>query len=162
MNTGTPSPLTDPINKNDGGVDNTTSSHSRGWFIDDVFQTRQQRTKADVVLLSLDTGESWFAETVTCGVPMNFLMDTGASKSVMSHRKFMSIPETERPRLGKMNVKFQVANGEVIAALGGAHMAIDLYGHKFRLPIFLFNLVRSEERRVGKDGSEPCRSLWCP
>ncbi len=41
-------------------------------------------------------------------------MDTDASKSVMSKKRFMSLLETFSPKLCNTKIKFQDANGEVI------------------------------------------------
>ncbi len=67
-------------------------------------------------------------------------MDSGASKSVMSSKRFMSIPELFRPKLCNSRMKFQVANGDVLNAIGVAHVSIQLYGYTFKLPIFVFDL----------------------
>ncbi len=35
-----------------------------------------------------------------------------------------------------MNMRFQVANGEVLPSIGVAHVTICMYGYTFNLPIF--------------------------
>ncbi len=67
-------------------------------------------------------------------------MDSGASKSVMSSKLFMSIPELFRPKLCNTRMKFQVANGEVLNAIGVAHVSIQMYEDTFKLPIFVCDL----------------------
>ncbi len=79
--------------------------------MDDVYHTTRSRTKADVILLKMNSGDAWFANASINGTPFKFLMDSGASKSVMSSIRFMSIPDGFRPQLCKTRQIFQVANG---------------------------------------------------
>ncbi len=72
--------------------------------------------------------------------PFKFHMDLGASKSVMSSKWFMSIPDLFRPKLSNIRMKFQIANGEVINAMGVAHISVQMYGYMFKLPIFICDL----------------------
>ncbi len=58
----------------------------------------------------------------------------------MSTKRFMSIPELFRPKLGNTRMKFQVANREVLNAIGVAHVSIQLYGYTFKLLIFVCDL----------------------
>ncbi len=88
----------------------------------------------------MDSGDAWFAEAFVNGTRFKFLMDTGASKSVMSSKRFMSIPEPFRLHLCNTRMKFQVANGEVISSMGVAHVYIQMYGYMFKLPIFVCDL----------------------
>ncbi len=46
------------------------------------------KPKSDVVLLKLNSGDAWFADATVNGTAFKFLMDTGASKSVMSMKCF--------------------------------------------------------------------------
>ncbi len=71
---------------------------------------------------------------------MQLLMDSGASKSVMSSKRFISIPELFLPKLCNTRMKFQVANREVLNAIGIAHVSIQKYGYTFNLPIFVCDL----------------------
>ncbi len=84
--------------------------------------------------------EAWFANASVNGTPFKFLMDSGASKSFMSLKRFMSIPELFRPKLCNTRMKFQVANGEVLNAIVVAHVCIQMYGYTFKLPIFVCDL----------------------
>ncbi len=52
----------------------------------------------------------------------------------------MSIPELFRPKLCNTGMKFQVANGEVLNAIGVAHVSIQMYRYTFKLPIFVCDL----------------------
>ncbi len=79
--------------------------------MDDVYYTTRWKPKADIILLKMDSGDAWFADASVNGTPFKFLMDSGASKSVMSSKQ--SIPEVFRPNLCNTRKKFQVANGEV-------------------------------------------------
>ncbi len=67
-------------------------------------------------------------------------MDTGASKSVISSKRFMSIPESLRPPLYNKRMRFQVTNAEVLSSTGVAHVIIQMYGYTFNLPIFVCDL----------------------
>ncbi len=63
-----------------------------------------------------------------------------ASKSVMSSKRFTSVPELFRPKLCNTRMKFQVASGEVLNSIGVAHVSIQLYGYTFKLPIFVCDI----------------------
>ncbi len=108
--------------------------------MDDVHQTIRSKPKADVVLLKINSGDAWFANASVNGTKFKFLMDTGASKSVMSMKSFKSIPELFRPQLHNMRMRFQVANGEVLLSMGVAHVTICMYGYTFNLPIFVCDM----------------------
>ncbi len=56
-------------------------------------------------------------------------MNTGASKSVISLKCFMSIPEIFRPQLCNTRMKFQVDNGELLFSTDVAHVSIQMYGY---------------------------------
>ncbi len=88
----------------------------------------------------MDSGDVWFADASVNGTCFKFLMDTGASKSVMSSKRFMYIPELFRPQSCNTRMKFQVNNGEVISSMGVAHVSIQMYGYTFKLPIFVCDL----------------------
>ncbi len=85
-------------------------TYSRDWFVDDVYYTTRTKPKSDVILLKMDSGEAWFANASVNGTPFKFLMDSGASKNVMSSKLFMSIPELFRPKLCNTRIKFQFAD----------------------------------------------------
>ncbi len=63
-------------------------ANSRNWLADDIYQTMRLKPKSDVVLLKLNSGDAWFADATVNGTAFKFLMDTGASKSVMSMKCF--------------------------------------------------------------------------
>ncbi len=88
----------------------------------------------------MDSGEACFANASVNGTPFKFLRDSGANKTDMSSKWFMSIPELFRPKLCNTGMKFQVANGEVLNAIGVAHVSIQMYGYSFKLPIFACDL----------------------
>ncbi len=79
-----------------------------------MYFTSNSNPKAGVVLLMLDSGDTWFADASIIGTPFKFLMDSGVSKSVMSLKQFMQIPDLFQPKLSNTRMTFQVANGEVI------------------------------------------------
>ncbi len=62
------------------------------------------------MLLKMESGDAWFAAASVNRTPFKFLMDNGASKSVMSSKRYMSIPEMFRPQLCNTRMKFQVVN----------------------------------------------------
>ncbi len=94
--------------------------------MDDVYYMTGTKPKSDIILLRMDSGEAWFANAFVNGTPFKFLMDSGASKCVMSLKRFMSIPELFRPKLCITRIKFQVANcmthSSLWADLGGTIM----------------------------------------
>ncbi len=82
--------------------DNQSHTYSRKLLLNDVYHTTRSKPKSDVILLKMNNGDAWFADASVNGTPIKFLMDTGASKSVMSSKRFMSIPELFRPKLYNM------------------------------------------------------------
>ncbi len=86
----------------------------------------------------MDFGDAWFEDTSVNGTSFKFLMDTGDNKSVMSSKRFMSIPEMFRPQL--YNTSPQVASGEVLSSMGVAHVTVQMYGYTFKLPILVCDL----------------------
>ncbi len=52
--------------------------------MEDVYYTTRPKPKSDIILLKMDSGESWFANAPVNGTPFKFLMDSEASKSVIS------------------------------------------------------------------------------
>ncbi len=108
--------------------------------MDNVYNTIPSNPKADVVLLKLDSDDAWFADASINGTPFKFLMDSGASKSVKSSKHFMSISDLFRPMLSNTRMKFQVANEEVINAMGVAHTSVQMYKCMFKLPIVVCDL----------------------
>ncbi len=111
--------------------DDQSHTYSRNWLVDDVYQTIRMKPKSDVVLLKIGSGDALFVDASVNGTSFKFLMDTGASKSIMSMKRFLTIPELFRPTLYNTKMKFQVANGEVIASMGVAHVTISMYGFHF-------------------------------
>ncbi len=124
---------------NDGSNDQSPT-YSRDWLVDDVYYTTCSKPKSDVILLKMDSGDAWFADASVNGTAFKFKMDTGASKSVMSSKCFMSIPEMFLPQLYNTRMKFQIANGEVLSSMGVAHLSIRMYGYTFKLLIFVCDL----------------------
>ncbi len=76
------------------------------------------KPKSDVVLFKMSSGDAWFAHASVNGTSFKFLMATGASKSVMSMKRFLTIPELFPPKLYNTRMKFQVANREALASMG--------------------------------------------
>ncbi len=108
--------------------------------MDEVFQTIRSKPKADVVLLKMNSGDAWFADASVNGTKFKILIDTGASKSVMSKKSFKSIPELFRPQLRNTRIRFQVANGEVLPSIGVAYVTICMYVYTYNLPIFVCDM----------------------
>ncbi len=79
---------------NDEGNDQS-HTYSRDWLVDDVYHTTRSKPKSDVILLKINSGGAWFADASVNGTSFKFLMDTGTSKSVMSSKRFMFIPERD-------------------------------------------------------------------
>ncbi len=76
-------------------------------------------------------------------------MDSGASKSVISLKQFMSIPELFQSNLCNTRMKFQVAKEEILSAMGVANISIQMYGYTF-LPIFVCDLADSTATTLGQ------------
>ncbi len=115
-------------------------TYSIDWLVDNVYHTTHSKTKSDVILLKMNSGDAWFSDSSVSGTSFRFLMDTRDSKSVMSSKRFMSIPEPFRPQLYDTRMKFQVANEEVLSSMDVAHVTIQMYGYTFKLPIFICDL----------------------
>ncbi len=120
---------------------NQFHSNSRNWLAEDIYPMMHSKPKSDVVLLKLNSGDAWFADASVNGTPFKFLMDTGASKSVMSMKYFKSVPVLFQPELFNTRMKFQVANSEVLASMGVAHITICMYGYTFNLPIYVCDMA---------------------
>ncbi len=88
----------------------------------------------------MNSDDAWFADASVNGTSLKFLMDTQASKSVMSSKRFMFIPESLRPQLCNTRMKLQGANGEVLSSIGVEHVTTKMYGYTFNLPIFVCDL----------------------
>ncbi len=74
----------------------------------------------------MNTGpSSWFAPTEINGKMFNFLIDSGASRSVISRNFYDSLPEP-RPSIQNTTTKFRVANGSVNKAAGICHLPVTL------------------------------------
>ncbi len=110
---------------NDEGNDQS-HTYNRDWLVDDVYHTTSSKPKSDVILLEMESGDAWFADASVNGTSFQFLMDTGASKSVMSSKRVMSIPEMFRPQLYNMRMKFQVAKTEVLSSMNVAHVTTNV------------------------------------
>ncbi len=108
---------------NDEGNDQS-HTYSRNWLLDDVYHATQSKPKSDVILLKMNSGDAWFANTSIKGTPFKFLMDRGTSKSVMFSKQFMSIQQLFQQQLHNTRMRFQVANGEVLSSMGVAHVTI--------------------------------------
>ncbi len=64
--------------------------------MDDVYHTTRSKPKSEVILLKMDSRDARFAYASANRTSFKFLMDTQANKSVMSSKRFMSIPEKFR------------------------------------------------------------------
>ncbi len=47
----------------------------------------RSKLKSDVILLKINSGDAWFANASVNGTSFKFLMDAGASKSVISSER---------------------------------------------------------------------------
>ncbi len=148
----------DRIANNEG--DNQSPTYSRDWLVDDVYYTTRTKPKWDVILLKMDSGEAWFANASVNGTPFKLVMDSRASKGVMSSKWFMSIQELFRPKLCNTRMKFQVATVEVLNAIGVAHVSIQMYGYTFKLPIFVCDLV-DNDCIFGLDAGKEAAFITC-
>ncbi len=79
---------------------------------------RLHAPRPDVVIVSMKFGlNSWFAPAEINGKTHHFLIDSRASKSVISKEVYNGLPEP-KPPIQHTNVTFQVANGSVNRAAG--------------------------------------------
>ncbi len=46
---------------------NQSQTYSRGWLLDNVYQTILSKPKTDVVLLKMNSGDAWFADASVNG-----------------------------------------------------------------------------------------------
>jgi len=88
------------------------------------------------------------------GSRRDFLVDSGASKSVIDESVYLSLPEP-RPVLNPTNVKFQVANGAAMRPKGVIHAPVtfdDGVTHvKVHLPLFVCSTGSSGKCILGSD-----------
>ncbi len=79
---------------------------------------RDHAPRSNVVIVSINTDpSSLFAPTEINGKMFNFLINSGASKSVISRNFYANLPEP-RPNIQNTTTKFCVANGSVNKAIG--------------------------------------------
>ncbi len=90
-----------------------------------------------VILLKMSSGDAWYADASVNGTLFKLLMDTGASKSVMSMKRFLNIPELFRLKLYN---EILCRKWEVSASMGDAHVTISMYGYTFNLPILVCDM----------------------
>ncbi len=87
---------------------------------------RLHSPRPDVVTVSMNSSPtSWFDPAEINGKTHHFLIDSGASKSVISKEVYDSLPEP-KPPIQHTNVKFQIANGSVDNASGACHLPVQL------------------------------------
>ncbi len=91
--------------------------YRRDWLVDNVYKTTRSKPKVDVILLKIDSDDTCLSDASVNGTTFKFLINSGASKSVISSKCFMSIPDFFRPNICNTRMKFQVANGEVMNAM---------------------------------------------
>ncbi len=124
---------------NDEG-NNQSHTYSRNWLLDDVYRMTRSKPKSDVILLKMNSCDGWFVDASVYRTPFKFLKDTGASKSVMSSKRFISIPELFRLQFYNTRMRFQVANGEALSSMGVAHVTIRMHVYTFNISIFVYDL----------------------
>ncbi len=61
--------------------------------MDNVYKTIRSKPKEDVILLKIDSDNTYLSDASFNGTIFKVLMDSGESKSVMSSKWFMSIPD---------------------------------------------------------------------
>ncbi len=80
----------------------------------------------DVVIVSIKYGPtSWFAPAEINEKNHQFLIDSEASKSVISKEVYDGLPEP-KPPIQHTDVRFQIANGSVKRAAGVCHLPVQL------------------------------------
>ncbi len=89
-------------------------------------EMREHAPCSNVVIVSMNTGpSSRFALTDITEKDFNFLIDSGASRGVISRNFCDSLPEP-RSSIKNTTTKFRVANGSVNKATGICHLPVTL------------------------------------
>ena len=78
----------------------------------------------DVVLVAAVSPTSVSVPIKIYGEKYDFLLDTGASKTLMDYTTYLKMKHVKP--LNKTKIKFQVANGEIMESLGVIHLPLDL------------------------------------
>ncbi len=90
---------------------------------------------------------------------MHLLMELFSS--IMSSKRFMSVPELFQPKLCNTRMKFQVANVDILNAIGVTRVPIQIYGYIFKLPIFVCDLG-DIDCIFGLDAGKEAGFITCP
>ncbi len=108
---------------------------------------------------------SWFAHTEINGKMFNCLIDSGASKSVISRNFYDSLPES-KPSIQNTNIKFCVFNGSVNKTTGMCHLPVMLtFGSQVKsicLPVFVCDFLSPNVNCVfGIDAATAFKYVLC-
>lgn len=95
----------------------------------DVFYNEGPHKKCE---LNNDINDSLYFKIKINGIFVNCLIDTGSTLTVIHVRKFLSIPESQRPDKIYKGVQLKLANGEIITTFGQADFDIEINGQKFQ------------------------------
>ena len=82
-------------------------------------------------------------------VPIDFLIDSGSTSSILSHRAYTKIPEEHRPPLNKVLTNVHDASGNKISTLGDFQANIELGQHEFPLTFLVCHI--DQEGIIGQD-----------
>ena len=63
---------------------------------------------------------------------INCLVDTGSTLTVLHSRKYLEIPEEQRPTLLQSKVRLKMANGELVQTAGQADFYITVNGKSLK------------------------------
>ena len=89
---------------------------------------------------------SWFTPLDVNGKSYDFLIDSGASKSVITRHIYDTLPDPN-PLLQKNKMEFEVANGDICPAIRVCHLLITLmFGNVKRslsMPVFVCDHLSS-------------------
>ena len=91
--------------------------------------------KSDLILLRLDYGDCWHVDTYLEGIPVEMLIDTGATRSVISKPMYYRLPRV--PRLTPTNVRFKAVSGDFLGCIGVCHLTIKIGDRVFTHPFFV-------------------------
>ncbi len=122
--------------------------------------------RPDVVIVNMKSSPtSLFSPTEINGKTHHFLIDSGASKSVISKEVYDGLPES-KPPIHHTNVRFQIANGSVNRVSGVCHLPLQLrFGNIMKslcLPVFIWDFLRSKVNCIfGIDAGRSFKFVHC-
>ena len=104
-----------------------------------VKAARSRSKKVDKSLNSVNTGSSWFLPVIVARERRFFLLDSGASRTIVSRAFYEALPEP-KPKLNHTKVCFQFADGRTQHSRGVIHLPVEVYGRSMVLVCFVCDM----------------------